>query len=191
MFEHSPTSQWSVFIFPSSLPSLAMIWLHSFYFAEYLIYTNVSLSMPQSLFQFSSEKKKTKPQNVQHHDIAHFPYHLLKCILKQKESLISKAPSYLAHKIIKKQNKTKQKNPFLEIEPRHLVEESSFCFSVTCVPTFATPWTAPHQTFLSLTISSSFKTHIHWVNDAIQPSHPLSTPSPHVLNLSQHQGLFQ
>ena len=30
----------------------------------------------------------------------------------------------------------------------------------------------------------------HWVGDAIQPSHPLSSPSP-ALNLSQHQGLFQ
>ena len=34
-------------------------------------------------------------------------------------------------------------------------------------------------------------THINWVDDAIQPSHPLSLPSPFVLNLSQHQGLFQ
>ena len=35
------------------------------------------------------------------------------------------------------------------------------------------------------------QTHIHWVGDAIQPSHPLSSPSPLALNLSQHQGLFQ
>ena len=35
------------------------------------------------------------------------------------------------------------------------------------------------------------QTHIHWVDDAIQPSHPLSSPSPHALNLSQHQSLFQ
>ena len=33
-------------------------------------------------------------------------------------------------------------------------------------------------------------THIHWVGDAIQPSHPLSSPSPSAFNLSQHQGLF-
>ena len=33
------------------------------------------------------------------------------------------------------------------------------------------------------------QTHVHWVGDAIQPSHPLSSPSP-ALNLSQHQGLF-
>ena len=35
------------------------------------------------------------------------------------------------------------------------------------------------------------QTHVHWVSDAIQPSHPLSSPSPPTFNLSQHQGLFQ
>ena len=34
------------------------------------------------------------------------------------------------------------------------------------------------------------ETHVHWVRDAIQPSHPLSSPSPPTFNLSQHQGLF-
>ena len=34
------------------------------------------------------------------------------------------------------------------------------------------------------------QTHVHQVSDAIQPSHPLSTPPPPVFNLSQHQGLF-
>ena len=33
--------------------------------------------------------------------------------------------------------------------------------------------------------------HVHWVGDIIQPSHPLSSPSPPTFNLSQHQGLFQ
>ena len=35
------------------------------------------------------------------------------------------------------------------------------------------------------------QTHVHWVGDAIQPSHPLSTPSPPAPNPSQHQSLFQ
>ena len=34
------------------------------------------------------------------------------------------------------------------------------------------------------------QTHVHWVGDAIQPSHPLLSPSP-TFNLSQHQGLFK
>ena len=37
----------------------------------------------------------------------------------------------------------------------------------------------------------STQTHVHWVSDAIQPSHHLSSPSPPALNLSQHQGLFK
>ena len=35
------------------------------------------------------------------------------------------------------------------------------------------------------------QTHVHQVSDAIQPSHPLSSPSPLALNPSQHQSLFQ
>ena len=37
----------------------------------------------------------------------------------------------------------------------------------------------------------AYSTHVHRVSDAIQASHPLSSPSPHVFNPSQHQGLFQ
>ena len=35
------------------------------------------------------------------------------------------------------------------------------------------------------------QTHFHWVSDATQPSHPLSSPSPPAFNPSQHQGLFR
>ena len=40
-------------------------------------------------------------------------------------------------------------------------------------------------------LPESTQTHVHWVSDAIQPSHPLSSPSPPALNLCQHQGLFK
>ena len=40
-------------------------------------------------------------------------------------------------------------------------------------------------------LPKSTQTHVHCVSDAIQPSHPLSSPSPPALNLSKHQGLFQ
>ena len=36
-----------------------------------------------------------------------------------------------------------------------------------------------------------FAQRVHWIGDAIQPSHPLASPSPPAFNLSQHQGLFQ
>ena len=40
-------------------------------------------------------------------------------------------------------------------------------------------------------LSELAQIHVHWINDAIRPSHPLSSPSPAAFNLSQHQGLFQ
>ena len=42
-----------------------------------------------------------------------------------------------------------------------------------------------------LPVHHQFPESTHWVGDAIQPSHPLSSPSPPALNLSQHQGLFK
>ena len=39
-------------------------------------------------------------------------------------------------------------------------------------------------------LPESTQTHVHRVSDAIQPSHPLSSPSPPALNLSQHQALL-
>ena len=51
---------------------------------------------------------------------------------------------------------------------------------------WSTPGFPVHHQLLEFT-----QTHVHWVDDAIQPSHPLSSPSPPAFNLSQHQGLFQ
>ena len=48
----------------------------------------------------------------------------------------------------------------------------------------STPGLPVHHKLLEST-----QTHIHWVGDAIQPSHPLSSPSPHTFKRSQHQGL--
>ena len=50
----------------------------------------------------------------------------------------------------------------------------------------STPGLPVHHQLLELA-----QTHVHWISDAIQPSHPLSSPSPPVFDLSQHQGLFQ
>ena len=50
----------------------------------------------------------------------------------------------------------------------------------------STPGLPVHHQLLEST-----QTHVHWVSGAIQPSHPLSSPSPPALNLSQHQGLFK
>ena len=64
--------------------------------------------------------------------------------------------------------------------------------SFSCVWLFATPWTAACQASLSIINSlEPTQTHVHRVSDDIQPSYPLSSPSPPAFNLSQHQGLFQ
>ena len=63
--------------------------------------------------------------------------------------------------------------------------------SLSRVQLFLTPWTAALQASLSITNSQRLLKLVHRVSDAIQPSHPLSLPSPPTFNLSQHQGLFQ
>ena len=69
---------------------------------------------------------------------------------------------------------------------------SQFSLVIQSCPTLcnpmdcSTPGFPVHHQLLELT-----QTHVHPVGDAIQPSHPLSSPSPPAFNLSQHQGLFQ
>ena len=64
------------------------------------------------------------------------------------------------------------------------------CCSVTKCLTLYDPmdWSMPGFPVLHYLLEFS-QTHVYWVRDAIQPSHPLSPPSP-TFNLSQHQGLF-
>ena len=58
----------------------------------------------------------------------------------------------------------------------------TLCDSMDC----STPGFPVHHQLPELT-----QTHVHRVSDAIQPSHPLLSPSPPALNLSQHHGLFE
>ena len=58
----------------------------------------------------------------------------------------------------------------------------TFCDSMN----YSLPGLPVHHQFPEFT-----QTHVHWVGDTIQPSHPLSSPSPPTFNLSQHQGLFK
>ena len=65
-------------------------------------------------------------------------------------------------------------------------------FSCSVVSDSATPWTAACQASLTITNSRSLlKLIVHLVGDAIQPSHPLSSPSLPAFNLSQNQRLFK
>ena len=58
----------------------------------------------------------------------------------------------------------------------------SLCNPMDC----STPGLCVHHQLPEFT-----QTHAHWVSDAIQPSHPLLSPSPPTFNLSQHQDLFR
>ena len=60
--------------------------------------------------------------------------------------------------------------------------------SLSRVWLFATPYTTARQASLFITQFPKFtQIHVHWVGDAIQPSHPLPSPSPPAFKLSQHQ----
>ena len=63
--------------------------------------------------------------------------------------------------------------------------------SLSHVRLFATPWIAACQVPVHHQLPEFTQTHVHRVSDAIQPSHPLSSPSPPAPNPSHDQGLFQ
>ena len=63
---------------------------------------------------------------------------------------------------------------------------SQSCLTLCNPMDCSTPGFPVHHQLQELT-----QAHIPWVGDAIQPSHPLSSPSPPAFNLSQHQGLSQ
>ena len=66
-----------------------------------------------------------------------------------------------------------------------------YCSVVQSYPTLCDPMDCSSPGFHVLHRLLEFaQTHVHWVGDVTQPSHPLSPPSPPALNLSQHQGLF-
>ena len=62
---------------------------------------------------------------------------------------------------------------------------SQLCLTLCDPMNSSTPGLSVHHQ-----LPESTQTHVHWVSDAIQPSHPLSSPSPPAFNLSQHQGHF-
>ena len=70
---------------------------------------------------------------------------------------------------------------------------SSVQFSCSVVPDSLWPHGLQHPPGLPVhhQLPQFTQTHVHWVCDSIQPSHPLSSTSPPALNLSQHQGLFK
>ena len=78
-------------------------------------------------------------------------------------------------------------NVYAEGYNLHSVQSSPQSYLTLCNPMDCSmPGFPVHHQLPELT-----QTHVHWVSDAIQLSHPLSPPSPLAFNLSQHRDLFQ
>ena len=82
------------------------------------------------------------------------------------------------------------------LKSRHYFANKSPSSQFSSVPQSCPPLCNPmNRSMPGLPVHHQFpeftQTHAHRVSDAIQPSHPLSSPSPPATNPSQHQGLFQ
>ena len=75
--------------------------------------------------------------------------------------------------------------------PVYLISMQSSVQLLSHVLLFVTSWTTERQASLHRKLAEFTQTHVYWVGDAIQPSHPLLAPSLPTFNHSQHQGLFQ
>ena len=71
-------------------------------------------------------------------------------------------------------------------EPLQFSSVAQLCLTLCDPMNCSTPGLPVHRQ-----LPEFAQTHVHLVGDAIQPSHPLSSPSPPAPNPSQHQGLFQ
>ena len=80
--------------------------------------------------------------------------------------------------------KSLKRYPYLHSDQIRSVAQS--CLTLCDLMNRSTPGLPVHHQLPEFT-----QTHIHRVSDAIQPSHPLSSPSPPAPNPSQHQSLFQ
>ena len=95
---------------------------------------------------------------------------------------------------------------YLECSSLSTIQEAPGFLVIVFVPMFSVQFSSVAQSCLTLwdpmnrstpglpvhhQLPEFTQTHVHQVGDAIQPSHPLSSPSPPAPNPSQHQGLFQ
>ena len=90
-------------------------------------------------------------------------------------------------------NKQTNKNTNTQLLPYSVIFTVNHVFSsAQSCPTLCDPMDCSMPGFPAHHQLSEFtQTYVHWVGDAIQPSHPLSSPSPPAFNLPQHQGLFK
>ena len=126
---------------------------------------------PTDMMEKSKDFQTAKVKIIQHH---------------QTSFKTNAKGNFLGKKCKRRKRPTENKQKTIK------TDSNQFSAILSHVQLFATPWIAARQASLSITNSrSSPRLNVHQVSDAIQPSHPLSSPSPPALNPSQHQSLFQ
>ena len=94
--------------------------------------------------------------------------------------------TFLSFKLLCQASEKIHITPFCRQWKRDISSVDQSCPTLCNPMNRSTPGLPVHHQLLEL-----IQTHVHRVSDAIQPSHPLLSPSPPALNLSQHQGLFK
>ena len=103
-------------------------------------------------------------------------FHFFLLLLTQLNSPVLLGLAFLIRSVI-------QSIPFRSVQFSSVTQS---CLTLCNPMNRSTPGLPVHHHLLEFT-----QTHVHRVGDAIQPSHPLSSPSPPAPNSSQHQSLFQ
>ena len=108
-------------------------------------------------------------------------HHMSACLFKTLDELVLTLKRFTTYLKKKKKNRIYSTLYYFQFSS---VAQS--CLTLCNPMDSSTPGFPVHHQLLEF-----IQTHGHWVGDAIQPSHPVSSPSPHAFNLSQHQGLFK
>ena len=111
------------------------------------------------------------------------------CISTMKSKGYANKPEVLGKKILPQSNERSGEDVFLPFNKFswHQIRSVAQSCPTLCDPmNRSTPGLPVHHQLPEFT-----QTYVHRVSDAIQPSHPLSSPSPPAPNPSQHQSLFQ
>ena len=112
-----------------------------------------------------------------------FLFYLLS-IKKKKSTVLYSTGNYTQYFVTYKGEESGKKKRYICMHQFSSVAQS--CPTLRDPMNRSTPGLPVHHHLLDFT-----QTHVHRVGDAIQPSHPLSSPSPPAPNPSQHQSLFQ
>ena len=131
------------------------------------------------------EKKRTKPE-VSYWWLQNILQSLLIKIVWHWRARTHTHTQNQIHRSVEENREPRNKPIHLWLSSVQLNSVAKSCLTICDPMDCSTPGLPIHHQLLEFT-----QIHVHWVCDAIQPSHPLLSPSPPAFNLSQHQGLFK